>query len=159
MKKLTTVIVFIIYSISNYGQETIEKESHGGEIISLNHFQIEMVKASYKCLFHPEIDGNKNSICSICESNLEREKKIKFYLLNKNFKELDISDIEGRVIIVFKDETQSSKKIRKGNGFIWVPFGNNAYGNFQQAILKIKVNNKKYKVTFGHPVIHKGHHH
>lgn len=160
MKKLLILGVFMICSANIYAQELNQIGPHGGEVIPLNDFQIEMVKDCFKCLVHPKVIGKKDDICSKCEGVLEREKKIEFYLLDKNFNELvNTSNIAGRVRIVFKDETASSKKIRISNSVIWVSLGNHGYRNYQQAILTLKFNNKKYKVTFGDPLGHKGHHH
>ena len=118
-----------------------------------------MVKDIYRCLLHPEIVRGKNDICIKGGANLEREKKIEFYLLNEDFKELEVSNLEGRVRIVFKDGTATSKKIRIDDNVIWIPLGNNGHDEFQQDDVNIKLNNKKYTATFGHSIIHKGHHH
>ncbi len=159
MKKVLFIVAFLIGSISIYAQQLSKKGPHGGDIFPLDDFQIEMVKEIYRCSLHPEIVRDKNDICIKGEGNLERDKKIEFYLLNEGFKELEVSNLEGRVRIVFKDGTATSKKIRIDNNVIWIPLGNNGYNEFQQAIIKIKINNKKYKATFGHSIIHKGHHH
>lgn len=159
MKKRNIIIGFIICTLGLQAQEAKHIGPHGGEIIQLDDFQIEMVKENYRCLFHPEISGKKTDLCSQDGKNLERVKKIEFYLLDKNLKQLDVSHLEGRVIIFFNDETQSSKKIRINDKIIWVPLGNNGHSNYQQALIKFQLYDKKYKAVFGNPIIHKGHHH
>lgn len=159
MRKLGVILTFTICSMSINAQELKQKGPHGGDVYPLDDFQIEMVKKHFTCLSHPKIIGQENDICTKCEASLERESKIEFYFLNENFNELDTSNLKGRVRIVFNDETETSKKIRISEDVIWVPLGNEGYNSFQQAIVNVELNNKKYKATFGHPMIHKGHHH
>ncbi len=159
MKEVLFIVAFLIGSISIYAQQLSKKGPHEGDIFSLDDFHIEMVKEIYRCLLHPEIVREKNDICIKDGAKLERDKKIEFYLLNEDFKELELSNLEGRVRIVFKDGTATSKKIRIDNNVIWIPLSNNGHNEFQQAIVKIKLNDEKYTATFGHPIIHKGHHH
>ncbi len=159
MKKLNIILTFTLCFMSIYAQELKQKGPHGGDVYSLDDFQIEMVKEHFACLSHPEIIGQKNKTCIKCEASLVREKKIEFYLLNENFNQLDTSNLKGRIRIVFNDETETSKKIRISEDVIWAPLGNEGYNSFQQAIVNIELNNKKYKAIFGQPIIHKGHHH
>lgn len=84
---------------------------------------------------------------------------MEFYLFDQNLNELGISNVEGRVIIAFNDETQRSKKIRVNDNVIWISLSNHAYSNFQQVIIKLQLNNKKFQASFGEPIVHIGHHH
>jgi len=118
-----------------------------------------MVIESYSCLSHPELIAYKNGVCKKCKANLERNKKIEFYLFDEGFNVLDTSNLEGRVRVIFKDETAVSKKIRLGRNVFWIPLGENGLNNYQQAAVKLSFNSKTYKATFGQPIVHKGHQH
>lgn len=159
MKTKVLVLAFMLFLVAITAQEKTQKGPHGGDLMSVNDVQIEMVFESYSCLFHQEMVGDKNEFCKICSSKFERTKKVKFYLLDNNLNKIDGVNVKGKVRIVFKDETESSKKIRVVDNIIWIPLGYNGLSNYQQAIVNLKINNKEYKATFGHPIIHQGHHH
>jgi len=137
MKKITILLAITVFSMGSYAQDKKLKGPHGGEVISLDDIQIEMTKVTH----------------------LEKEKRLEFYLFDPYFNELGVSNIEGRVIVAFNDETQRSKKIRIDGNVLWIALSNHTYSNFQQVIIKIKLNNKKFKASFGEPIIHMGHHH
>ncbi len=161
MKKIIGTIALIVCFINVYGQEKNKKGPHGGSIVSLGEFNMEMVREGFSCLSHPEIKSIKKDVCSKCDKSLEKDKKIEFYLLDNNYKELDISNLEGkvRVRIVFKDETAVSKKAKLTDKSFWIPLRKNGLSNFQQAIVRINYKSKKYIATYGDPIVHHGGHH
>jgi hypothetical protein len=115
-----------------------------------------MVLESYSCDIHPNKLAYENGNCIVCGKELIRNKKIKFNLIDNT---LDLSQLTGRIIVIFKDGTQKVSKLNIEDDFLWVKLGVNSLNNFQQAVLKLKNNNKKYKVIFGNQIVHQGHHH
>jgi hypothetical protein len=159
MKITTTILMVMLFILGTNAQEIKLKGSHGGDIINLTDFSLEMVKENYICPLHQEISGQENDTCIKCNGSLKKVQKIKFYLLDNNLNAPDISNLEGRVRVVLKDETASSRKIRIDNDVMWIPLGNAGFNNYQYAVVKIRLNNKNYEGIFGHPIIHNGHHH
>ena len=157
--KNVTLLLFLLNTTLPFSQNTKSVGPHGGEIVRVQGFQIEMIKENYRCAIHSEILGKKNDLCTKGGEKLVRDKKIEFLLFDEGFKKIDISHMEGIIRVIFKDETASTKKIRIAEERIWVLFGDNSYNNYQQAVVILKFNNNKYKAVFGEPIVHKGHHH
>lgn len=156
MKKRYFISLLIGCSLRILGQNSNHVKMDENIWIDFKDFKIEMVTKSYTCTTHPSVSSPNIENCSFCERELSRDKKLKIYVLNKN---IDISKIEGRIIVVFKDGTQISRKLKMDKEYGWIKFGENAYNNYQQAVLKLKYKDKKYKETVGDPAISKGHHH
>ena len=91
--------------------------------------------------------------------DLIRDKKLIFYLFDRDSKVLDVSTVKGRVMVGYKDETQSSKKIRTENDYMWIPLGKNNLENIQYARIKVKFDSTKMDVLFGEKIENHGHHH
>lgn len=153
------VFVFMLSMVIVSAQKNIQEGPHKGDLMSLGDIQIEMVKESYSCAIHQNKGGNNNKVCEICASKFERNKKVVFYFFDNSLRPINVANVKGRVRIVFKDGTETSKKIRVTDTFIWIPLGYNGLDNYLQAFVKLKFNKKEYKVTFGHPIVHNGHHH
>ncbi|REE80292.1 hypothetical protein BX611_1933 [Lutibacter oceani] len=152
MNKLNIILFLLLFTvIKSSGQNIINTN-----VVVLKDFKITMVLESYSCDIHPNKLAYENGNCIVCGKELIRNKKIKFNLIDNT---LDLSQLTGRIIVIFKDGTQKVSKLNIEDDFLWVKLGINSLNNFQQAVLKLKNNNKKYKVIFGNQIVHQGHHH
>ena len=115
-----------------------------------------MVLESYSCDFHPNKLAQENGNCIVCGKELIRNKKIKFNLVDNT---LDLSQLTGRIIVIFKDGTQKVSKLNIEDNFLWVKLGIKGLNNFQQVVLTLKNNNKNYEEIFMDQVVNKGNNH
>ena len=150
------LILTISYTSIVVGQSSNVFKSNEDNSVDFIDFEIIMDINSLTCSSHQSVTGYVKDKCTICGKDLVRDKKLKIYALNNS---VDLSKIEGRVIVVFKDGTQISRKLQFNNDFGWIKLGDNAYNNYNNANLKLKYNNKLYQAIFGKPIIHSGHHH
>ena len=157
MKKIIMILILTIsYSSIVIGQSSNVFKSYEDNSVDFIYFEIKMDINSFTCSSHQSVTGYEKDKCTICGKDLVRDKKLKIYALNNS---VDLSKIKGRVIVVFKDGTQISRKLQFNNDFGWIKLGDNAYNNYNNANLKLKYNNKQYQAIFGEPIIHSGHHH
>jgi len=139
-----------LLSLNLFAQDSIEQSNNDID------FDIIIEKDHFQCTFHQNVSGDKFDKCSICNNELARDKKVRFYFNNKS---INIYEISGRVIIVFKDGTQVSRKLKFNESYVWIKLNDYNSRNYQQALLKFKYQNKKYNFTFGEPLEIHGHHH
>lgn len=157
MKKIVMMLFLTIsYTLIVVGQSSNPFKSNEDNSVDFIDFKIKMDINSYTCSSHQLVTGYENDKCIICGEDLVRDEKLKIYVLNKS---IDLTKIEGRVIVVFNDETQISRKLQFNKDYGWIKLGDNAYSNYNNASLKLNYNNKVYKAIFGEPIIHSGHHH
>lgn len=157
MKKIVIILILTIsYTSIVVGQSSNIFKSNEANSVDFIDFEIKMVINSYTCSSHQSVTGYEKDKCTICGKDLVRDKKLKIYALNKS---IDLTKIKGRVIVVFNDGTQISRKLQFNKDFGWIKLGDNAYNTYNNANLKLKYNNKQYQAIFGEPIIHSGHHH
>lgn len=152
MNKFKIILFLLLFSTV----KIVGQHANNSNIVELKDFKIKMVLESYSCDLHSNKIVYKNGNCISCGNELSRENKIKFYLFDSI---LDLSKLTGKIIVIFKDETQKVSKLNIKGDYLWAKLGIDGLNNFQQAILKIKYLDEKYEVIFGEELIHNGHHH
>lgn len=132
---------------------------HGGILMPTRSYHIEMVKENYTCSEHPNIQGEKGHKCSKCGLNLIRDKRLIIYLFDNDNRPLDVSKANGRVIVGYGDETQTSKKLKAEKGYMWIPLGKNNLNKMHYASIKIDFEGTVIEGLSGEKTEHHGHHH
>ena len=152
------LFLFILFAHTAFGQNH-HHGIYGGILIQAGNYKIEMVKENYTCAKHSNIQGEKGHQCPKCQLDLTRDKKLIFYLFDKEGQALDVSKVSGRVIIGYGDETQTSKKIRAAKDYMWIPLGKSNLEKIHYASIKIDFERTVIEALFGEKTEHDGHHH
>lgn len=157
-------IIFLLFygliSTSVFGQNDHHHLGvHGGILMPTDNYKIEMVKEKYTCSEHPNVQGDKGHKCSKCGLDLIRDKRLIIYLFDNDNQPLDVSTANGRVIVGYGDETQTSKKLKTEKGYMWISLGKSNLDKMHYASVKIDFEGTVMEALFGKKTENHGHHH